>query len=784
MHPIVLFIVLLLFLGSSLCVLLSWLAWRRRNEVGAPLFMVLMFACGIWSFGYGMELFADTIVVKRVWYDVSYWGIALIAPAWLGFMMQISGHAQRLPRFLIPLLFVESALLIVLNYTNDWHGWLWSGFWIWNWYGLPFLMANRAVGFLIHTAYAYVLLIIGFVFYGIYLLRSPKIAVLQIGILLLGVLLPFAANILDVLQMPVLGPINLTPIALTTVGAGAGWFVFRFRISDLLFVVGSTVFQQMQDGVLVLDLERSVRNLNPAALQLLGRTEAELNNRHVVTVLPWADAFFERLPTPAAREPADQQPSPMWRCELMSGGAVQYIELTVTPLYNPRGRLQGELVVLHDVTGQQHMEEALRHAHRMEGVGLLAGGIAHDFNNLLTSIMGQNALALHHLPPDASARKNIEKSMLSAKRAADLTRQLLAYAGKGQLMVEPLDLNEAILENVALMESAVPKKIDFSLSLADTLPTIQADRGHIQSIVMNLVLNAVEAIGDAAGNITIKTLARKMPRTAFESFMQAEKLTPGTYVCLSVQDSGRGMDAETINLIFDPFFSTKSGGRGLGLSTTLGIVHSHSGSMRVRSSPGSGAVFELILPVRESELPFVTLKHEGADTPHVEPLAGAVLVIDDEEAVREALEDLLASFGLQVELARDGLEGLRCYDAGKGAFDLVMLDMSMPVMDGMETYRHLRGRSPQLPILLMSGYSDAIQSGKQERDAHTLFIHKPYTTDKLRSAITELMRKEVSRTDIMHTEATHTEATHTEATHSEATHTEITESSQADLRTH
>ncbi|MEZ4662407.1 MAG: histidine kinase N-terminal 7TM domain-containing protein [Caldilineaceae bacterium] len=280
-----------MFLGSSLCLLLGWMAWRRRNEIGAPLFIVLMFACGVWSFGYGMELFANTIASKRIWYDFSYLGIALIAPTWLGFMLQISGYAQRLPRFLIPLLFVESILLIILNYTNDWHGLLWSRFWIWNWYGQPFLMVDRAVGFLIHTAYAYILLIIGFVFYGIYLLRSPKISVAQLGILLLGVLLPFTANILNVLEMPLLGPINLTPVALTTLGVGAGWFVFRFRVSDLLFVVGPIVFQQMEDGVLVLDLERIVRNLNPAALELLARTEVELVNRPVSTVLPWAKDF-------------------------------------------------------------------------------------------------------------------------------------------------------------------------------------------------------------------------------------------------------------------------------------------------------------------------------------------------------------------------------------------------------------------------------------------------------------------------------------------------------------
>ncbi|MEZ4662406.1 MAG: response regulator [Caldilineaceae bacterium] len=447
------------------------------------------------------------------------------------------------------------------------------------------------------------------------------------------------------------------------------------------------------------------------------------------------------MPSPPQNERANQPPSSGRHCELTSNGASQHVELTVTPLYNQRSRLQGELVVLRDVTERQQMEEALRHAHRMEGVGLLAGGIAHDFNNLLTSIMGQNALALHHLPPDSPARRNIEKSILSAERAADLTRQLLAYAGKGQLVVEPLALNEAIQENVALMESAVPKKVDLKLNLASSLPTIQADRGHIQSIVMNLVLNAVEAIGDAAGEIIVKTAVEHISRAALEAFVQYEQLAPGRYVCLTVQDSGRGMDVETMNLIFDPFFSTKSGGRGLGLSTTLGIVRSHNGSMRVRSEPGRGAIFEIILPVIENKLSYVTLKKAAADSVAAPCLNGAVLVIDDEDAVREALGDLLTTFGLQVQMAADGRQGLRCYDDRNGAFDLVMLDMSMPVMDGPETYRHLRVRNPQMPILLMSGYSEAIQNGKQESDAHTHFIHKPYTPDKLRRAIGDLMHE-------------------------------------------
>lgn len=756
MQPIVLFIVLLLFLGTGVCVLIGWLAWRRRNEVGAPLLIVLMFGCAAWSFGYGMELFANSVEAKRTWYNISYWGIALIAPAWLGFMLQVSGHAQRLPRSILPLLFVESAILVLLNHTNHLHGLLWNRFWIWNWYGQPFLMVDRAAGFFVHAAYAYVLLILGFVLYGIHLLRSPKISYLQLGFLLFSVLAPFSANILNVLQMSVLGPINLTPLALTTLGATAGWYVFRFRISDLLLVVGPTVFQQMEDGVLVVDMERIVRNLNPAALHVLNRPEGELVNRPLESVLPWAASYLRTVSLSSSRTigslsssrtigpPSSSRTkgplSSAWRHEFTTPGAdARYVELTITPLYNQRNRQQGELVVLRDVTERKEMEEALRQAHRMEGVGLLAGGIAHDFNNLLTSIMGQNALALHRLPADSAARANIEKSNLSAERAADLTRQLLAYAGKGRLAVEPLNLNATILDNISLMESAVPKKINFRLDLAKELPTIQADRGHIQSIVMNLVLNAVEAIGEEVGQITIKTYSTQLSHAALESFMQSEQLAPGEFVCMAVGDSGRGMDEETMNLIFDPFFSTKSGGRGLGLSTTLGIVRSHGGSMRVRSRLGSGAKFEIILPVLHSD-GLASHDQENAKLgEEMAALSGTVLVIDDEEPVRDALGDLLATFGLQVQVATNGQEGLLRYDGHCGAIDLVLLDMSMPVMDGVETYKHLRTRNQNLPILLMSGYTGAVQNGLQEHDVHTRFIHKPYTSQKLHREIAALL---------------------------------------------
>ncbi len=336
---------------------------------------------------------------------------------------------------------------------------------------------------------------------------------------------------------------------------------------------------------------------------------------------------------------------------------------------------------------RQQAEDAMRQAQKLESLGVLAGGIAHDFNNLLVAMLGQSSLALKQLPAESTAHAHIEKAVGAARRAADLTRQLLAYSGRGQFQVLPVNLNTLLQENLHLFEVAIPKNVRLVSDLAESLPFISGDVGQMQQVVMNLIINAAEAIGRNLGTVRVATNTYYITPTDVQLWKYVgSPLTPGLYATLSVRDNGSGMNAATLSKIFDPFFTTKVTGRGLGLAAVLGIVRSHKGGLRVESKPGQGTTFTLYFPVSMTQ-PTVQTDVEpepGAGLPR-----GLVLMIDDEEPVREAVTDILESEGLTVITAPDGRAGLTRYRERQADIQLVLLDLSMPGLSGEETFHEL-----------------------------------------------------------------------------------------------
>jgi signal transduction histidine kinase/ActR/RegA family two-component response regulator len=377
---------------------------------------------------------------------------------------------------------------------------------------------------------------------------------------------------------------------------------------------------------------------------------------------------------------------------------------------------------------RKSLEEQIRQSQRLESLGLLAGGVAHDFNNLLTGILGNASLALDVLDPPEPARSMLESVIQATERAADLTRQLLAYAGKGRFFVRHVDVSTLVRDIADLMRTSIPKKVRFTLDLGAGLPPVEADATQIQQLVMNLVLNAGEAIGDQGGSIQLVTRLEERITNGGSS------LPAGRYIRIEVRDTGCGMDEATRSQIFDPFFSTKFTGRGLGLAAALGIARGHKGQIDVETSPGNGSIFRVWLPAVEAES---SVDRELAAVRTHPNLAGSgiILIIDDEEVVRSTAKAALEHYGYTVHLAENGPAGISLFRDIFHRVSLVLLDLTMPEMSGEETFDRLKQIYAEVPIIISSGYDEAEASRRFIGKGVSAFLKKPYTADTLAERI-------------------------------------------------
>jgi nitrogen-specific signal transduction histidine kinase len=380
-----------------------------------------------------------------------------------------------------------------------------------------------------------------------------------------------------------------------------------------------------------------------------------------------------------------------------------------------------------ETTERRRLEEQVRQAQKLESIGLLAGGVAHDFNNLLTGVLGNASLAMEVIPPSSPAMPLLDEVVCASERAADLTRQLLAYSGKGRFVIGPLDLSELAREISALLHVTLPKKVDLQLELAAGLPLIEADTSQIQQVMMNLVINGAEAIGDDPGRVVVRTGAEQVQEGGIADDLDARELAPGNYVYLEVRDTGCGFDAETRSRIFDPFFTTKFTGRGLGLAAVSGVVRSHRGAIRVASAPGQGSTFRVLFPAVTAAGSAV----EAQDGATELPSAGLVLVVDDEDVVRRTARLSLERHGFTVLCAGDGLEGVELFRQNVAELALVLLDMTMPVLGGEQAVRIMKEIRSDVPVIASSGHTEMEASRRFDQGTLAGFIQKPYTAAAL-----------------------------------------------------
>jgi len=401
----------------------------------------------------------------------------------------------------------------------------------------------------------------------------------------------------------------------------------------------------------------------------------------------------------------------------------------------------GLAVFGRDVSEKKRFNERLQQIQKLESLGVLAGGIAHDFNNLLTGIMGNASLVLEDLPPTGALHDDLQKVLDATQRAATLTRQLLAYAGKGRFMIEPLNLSDVVREISGLIESSVPKTVELRLHIEQRLPSIDGDAAQIQQLVMNLVINGAEAIGDNIGTVVVTTSLKEADQTYLRQSFSSSEISPGEYVLLDVRDTGCGMDEATVARIFDPFFTTKFAGRGLGLAAVLGIVRGHKGALRVYSAPGKGSSFKVLFPVTRSEAPKRQPAPAGMDLRG----SGTILVIDDEEPLRQIASSALTRYGYSVLTAENGPRGVEVLREHAATVSLVLLDMTMPLMSGEETLQRLRAVCPAVPVILCSGYHEVEFEQRFAGQGSAGFIQKPFTAVHLAERVKIALSKTSGR---------------------------------------
>lgn len=499
-----------------------------------------------------------------------------------------------------------------------------------------------------------------------------------------------------------------------------------------------TLLEQASDAIFVADHDHRFITVNSRACEMLDLSAEEIIGRRIEDLFD--EAHLREVPL-RMQELREGKHVLVERMAVRRDGSKVPLEVSAKMLAD--GRIQA---IARDVSARKQaeeerlrLEEKMRLAQKLESLGILAGGIAHDFNNLLVGVLGNAGLALLELPEDSAARPFLQRIETAASRAADLCHQMLAYSGRGAFIIQTIDLSALVREMTHLLEVPISKKARLRLDLASNLPAVTGDATQLRQVVMNLITNAAEAVGDAAGEIVLRTRRKTIrPGERFDAYLN-EEIAPGEHVLLEVIDTGPGMTEEVRAKIFDPFYTTKFTGRGLGLAAVLGIVRGHRGAIAVRSRPGRGSRFVVLFPAARPGA--VIEPAPPAGLPKSNTQGGTILVIDDEQTVLDFARQTLLRGGFRVMTARDGVEGVDQFARHAEDIVAVVLDATMPRMDGEETFSLLHQLRPDLPVLLSSGYSETEAMSRFDGLGLAGFLQKPYGPIDLLTRITQVARR-------------------------------------------
>jgi len=498
------------------------------------------------------------------------------------------------------------------------------------------------------------------------------------------------------------------------------------------------LFDSSPEAVVFMDTEGTIVDCSNSALQLYQRPKAEIVGRHITFFLTSESLprFREDFPKVKRMEAVDGEVR-----IVRPDGSIIDVWRKVVPLSDKDGNFTGMLAHAHEITERKRaeeekfqLEEQLRQSHKMESIGRLAGGIAHDFNNLLSIIIGHTQVALLNMKGSGPLRTKLEYILDAGERASDLTKQLLAFGRKQVLEIKELDLNMVVTDIKKILRSLIGEDINMVTMLDPSLDKVMADPSQIQQIIMNLTVNARDAM-PGGGKLTIETANRILDEKFVRTHAGAK---PGSYVMMAIRDTGCGMDVETVRQIFDPFFTTKEVGKGtgLGLSTVYGIVKQHNGNIWVISKPGEGATFEIYLPRVEEGFDF-------AAEPSVELISvcgsETILLVEDDMDVRLLCGNILAEYGYNVIEAGNGLEAIELARHYKDSIHMLLTDVIMPGMNGMELYERLAVERPDMKVLYMSGYTDEIVTRTGRLSPGVNFLQKPLSLQLLTRCVREIL---------------------------------------------
>ena len=501
----------------------------------------------------------------------------------------------------------------------------------------------------------------------------------------------------------------------------------------------AAIVTSSDSAIIAKSVEGTIVTWNAAAERIYGYGAEEAIGRNIAMLLRAEDggAFAGRL----ARLRRGESIEPFETVHATKDGRLIEVEVEVSPILGRDGEVVGASTIARDITAskreQREFESKLIESQKLEALGVLAGGIAHDFNNLLGVILGNTSLALAAISADSPAREMLDQVEQAARRSAELANQMLAYSGKGKFVIQPMGLGELVQGIAELIQGTISKKAVLTTAFAPDTPVIEGDVTQLRQVVLNLITNASEALGEETGTITISTGPVDAEPEYLADFEHAGDLQPGRYAFLEVSDSGAGMSAETQARIFEPFFTTKFTGRGLGLAAVQGIVRSHDGAIKIYSEPGRGTSFKLLFPAAATEARPTASPNSGSSDWRG---SGTVVVADDSDGMRHLATVMLESFGFDVIQARDGTEALSTLKAHEGRLAFALVDLMMPGMTGDEVVHELERLGTSTPIVLASGYNAQQVTQELTGNGVAAFLQKPYELEHLRAIAEHVTR--------------------------------------------
>ena len=581
-----------LFASTGLSIWAAVIARTRRGVPGGAAFGWMMMAIAWWSFTSAMHTLIADYDTRVVIAKLQYLGVAPIGVLWLLFTTQYSRLPWPSPRITRLFVWVVPVITLLLAATNEQHQLQWRSIEEVTTAGGTRLVYRGGSWYWVHAGYSYFLVLLGTATLVRGLRRFPPPYRLQTALIIIGALVPWVGNLLYLSgALPIRG-LDLTPIAFTVSGACFTWGIYRYRLFGLVPVARDMVIDSMHDGVVVLDAQRRIVDLNAAAERYTGCTPASLGRPIEDVVSWWTEAIDEARPM-SEGQPAIVKVEP----------GPRYFEVKVSAVRDSERRFVGWLVIVHDISNRRRneaerwaFERRVQEQQKSESLMVLAGGVAHDFNNLLTGILGNADLLAILSPPESDQRRAAEAIVIGAQRAADLVSKMLAYSGGGRVVAQHVNLDELVKEMVDLLAASVARHCTLIYNSPGPLPLVETDPTQIRQVVLNLIVNASEAV-DENGVITVETGEETLDREMLKRMTFGDNVSTGRYVFIDVVDNGTGMDEHTMTRMFDPFFSTKDAGRGLGMAAVRGIVRSHRAALRVTSAKGQGTRFRVWFPL-------------------------------------------------------------------------------------------------------------------------------------------------------------------------------------------